>query len=130
MFCPRLHCEFHYSCLENSMYRGGWQATVQGVAKCRTQLSTALPLTTNQHSFLENSMDRGAWRANQLVHVRLFATRWTGAHQAPLFMEFSRQEYGSGLPFPLPGDLPTPGTEPTSLASPARAGGFLTTSAT
>ena len=39
---------------------------------------------------------------------------WTIACQAPLSMEFSRQEYWSGLPFPSPGDLPNPGTEPTS----------------
>ena len=45
-------------------------------------------------------------------------------------MEFSRQEYWSGQPFPSPGDLPDPGTEPESLMSPALAGGFFTTSAT
>ena len=38
----------------------------------------------------------------------------------------SRQEYGSWLPFPSPGDLPNPGIEPASLVSPALAGGFLT----
>ena len=38
------------------------------------------------------------------------------AHQAPLSMEFSRQEYWSGLPFPPPGDLPNPGTKPGSPA--------------
>ena len=45
-------------------------------------------------------------------------TPWTphGAQQAPLSMEFSRQEYWSGLPFPSPGDLPDPGIEPTSPA--------------
>ena len=47
--------------------------------------------------------------------VRLFVTPWTVAHQAPLSMESSRQEYWSGLPFPSPGDLPNPGTEPGSL---------------
>ena len=51
--------------------------------------------------------------------VWLFATPWTVAHQAPLSMGFSRQEYWSGLPFPSPGDLPNPGIEPASLASPA-----------
>ena len=51
----------------------------------------------------------------------------TVAHQAPLSMEFSRQEYWSGLPFPLPGDLPNPGTEPKSPASPALTGEFFTT---
>ena len=51
---------------------------------------------------------------------------WTVAHQAPLSVEFSRQEYCSGLPFPSPGDLPDPGIEPASLTSPA----FFTTSST
>ena len=41
-------------------------------------------------------------------------TPWTVVHQAPLSMEFSRQEYWSGLPFPSPGDLPDPGIEPRS----------------
>ena len=44
--------------------------------------------------------------------VRLFVTLWTVAHQAPLSMEFSRQEYWSGLPCPSPGDLPNIGIEP------------------
>ena len=55
---------------------------------------------------------------------------WTVARQAPLFMGFSRQEYWSRLPCPPPGHLPDPGIEPTSLMSPALAGGFFTTSAT
>ena len=46
-----------------------------------------------------------------LSRARLFVTLWTVAHQAPLFMGFSRQEYWSGLPFPLLGDLPSPGIE-------------------
>ena len=54
--------------------------------------------------------------------VPLFATLWTVPCQAPLSMGFSRQESQSGLPFPTPGDLPKPGTEPESLASPALAG--------
>ena len=59
-----------------------------------------------------------------LSHIQLFAATWTVAHQAPLSISFSRQEYCSGLPFPPPGDLPDPGIEP---ASPALAGGFFTT---
>ena len=51
-----------------------------------------------------------------LSRVQLFATAWTVAHQAPPSMEFSRQEYWSGLPFPSPGDLPDPGIEPLSPA--------------
>jgi len=63
-------------------------------------------------------------------HVWLFVNLWTIAHQAPLSMEFSRQEYWSGLPCPPPGDLPDPGMEPTSLISPTLEGRFFTTSAT
>ena len=57
-------------------------------------------------------------------------TLWTVAHQAPLSMGFSRQEFWSGLPCCLPGDLPDPGIELASLMSPALAGRFFTTSAT
>ena len=49
-----------------------------------------------------------------LCRVQLFGTPWIVAHQAPPSMEFSRQEYWSGLPFPSPGDLPDPGIEPRS----------------
>ena len=55
-------------------------------------------------------------KVKSLSHVRLFATLWTVAYQALPSMEFSRQEYWSGLPFPSPGDLPDPGIE---LGSPA-----------
>ena len=61
--------------------------------------------------------------------VQLFLTPWTVAHQAPLSMGFSRQEYWKGLPFPSPGDLPNPGIEPAALMPPASADGFFTTSA-
>ena len=56
------------------------------------------------------------------------ADPWTVAHQAPLSMEFYRQECWSGLSFPPPGDLPNPGIKPVSLMSPILAGGFFTTS--
>ena len=59
--------------------------------------------------------------------VWLFVTPWTAAHQAPLSMEFSRQEYWSGLPFPIPRDVPNPGIEPVSPVSPALEGRFSTT---
>ena len=67
---------------------------------------------------------------SRFSHVQLFVTPWTIAHQAPLSMGFSRQEYWSGLPCPPPGDLPDSGKEPTSLMSPALAGGFFTTGTT
>ena len=53
-------------------------------------------------------------KVKSLSCVWLFETRWSVAYQAPLFMEFPRQEYWSGLPFPSPGDLPDPGIEPGS----------------
>ena len=55
-------------------------------------------------------------KVKSLSHVRLFATPWTVAYQAPLSMGFSRQEHCSGLPFPSPEDLPNPGIEPRSPA--------------
>ena len=67
------------------------------------------------------------WHACVLSHIQLFATPWTVAHQAPLSVEFSKQENWSGLPFPPPVDLTDPGVEPASLASPALAGDFFTT---
>ena len=62
---------------------------------------------------MQNSMKV---KVKSLSHIQLFATPWTVAHQAPLSLEFSRQEYWSGLPFPSPGDLPDPGIKPGSLA--------------
>ena len=62
-----------------------------------------------------------------LSRVQLFATLLTVAHLAPQPMELLRQEYWNELPFPSPGDLPNPGTEPASPESPALARGFLTT---
>ena len=60
-----------------------------------------------------------------LRHVQLFATPGIVAHQAPLPMEFSRQEHFSGMPFPTPGNLPDSGIKAESLASPVLAGGSL-----
>ena len=58
--------------------------------------------------------------------VRLFVTQWTVAHQAPLSMEYSRQEYWSGLPFPSPEDLLDLGVKPISFGFPELAGRFFT----
>ena len=55
-------------------------------------------------------------KVKSLSRVRLFATPWTVAYQAPPSMGFSRQECWSGLPFPSPGDLPVPGIKPRSPA--------------
>ena len=63
----------------------------------------------------------------QVASVTSNSLLWTVAHQAPLSMGFSRQEYWSGLPFPPPRDLPNPGIESMFPVSPALAGGFFTT---
>ena len=57
-------------------------------------------------------------KVKSLSCVRLFASPWTVAYQAPLSMGYSRQEYWNGLPFPPPGDLPDPGIKFASLVSP------------
>ena len=59
-------------------------------------------------------MNKVKVKVKSLSRVRLFAIPWTVAYKAPLPMEFSRQEYWSGLPLPSPGDLPEPGIEPGS----------------
>ena len=87
-----------YSCLGSPMDRGAWQSTIHGVIESDMFFS--------------------------LSCVRFFATPRTVAHQAPLVMEFPRQEYWSGLPLPSPWDLPDPGIKPSSHAL---AGRFFTT---
>ena len=67
---------------------------------------------------------------NHFSCVRLLATPWTVAHQAPLSLGFSRQEYWSGLPCLPLGDLPDLGIQSVSLMFPALAGGFFTISIT
>ena len=59
--------------------------------------------------------------------VQLFENRQGVARQAPRSVGFSRQEYWSGLPFPLSGDIPDPGIETASPESPALAGRFFMT---
>ena len=63
------------------------------------------------------SFDSLKWsEVTSLSRAWLFATLWTVVYKAPLSMDFSRQEYRRGLPFPFPGDLPDPGIEPRSPA--------------
>ena len=66
----------------------------------------------------------------KVTQSSLTVTPWPVARQIPLYMEFSRQEYWSVLPYPSQWDLPDPGIKPTSLTSPALAGRFFTTSTT
>ena len=67
---------------------------------------------------------------SRFSRVRLFVILWTVACQVLLFMEFSRQEYWSGLPCPPLRDLPDPGIELAPLMFPALTGGFFTASVT
>ena len=74
--------------------------------------------------FNKSSLSERTWpclcvRKSRFSHVRLFVTPWAVAHQVPLSMGFSRQEYWSGLTFPPPGDFPDPGIEPAAPEAPA-----------
>ena len=69
--------------------------------------------SVNQLSFNEKNGVGGGLVAKLCLTLE---TPWTGAHQAPLSIRFSRQEYWSGLPFPSPGDLPDPGIKPRTPA--------------
>ena len=67
---------------------------------------------------------------SHFIHVRLFVTLLTVTCEASLSMGLSGREHWSGLPFPSPGDLSNPGIKPSSLMSPALAGGYFTTNST
>ena len=111
-----------YSGLENSM-----DCIVHGVTESRkwpTDFHFHLVFSPR----LVKHSQRILFKVCMLSHfssVWLFASLWTVAHQAPLSIGFSRQEYWSGLPCPPPGDLPDPGNEPVSFMFPELAGGFL-----
>ena len=87
----------------------------------RNNFSLNVPILTRAH-VIQQCSSLSSWCqitkdyewVKLLSCVRLFATPWTVAYQVPPSMEFSRQEYWSGLPFPSPGDLPNPGIEPRS----------------
>ena len=68
----------------------------------------------SQVNFVPVTIGAGGYVCSSLSRVQLFVTPWAIAHQALLSMEFSRQEYRNGLPFPSPGYLPNPETEPES----------------
>ena len=72
-------------------------------------------------------MIRPKVKVKSLSHVRLFATPWTVAYQAPPSIGFSRQEYWSGLQFPFAGHLPDPGMPGIKPTSPALEGRFFNT---
>ena len=78
-------------------------------------VSLSLSLTHTHTHRGSNPYPVHAGMLSRFSHVRLCATLWTVARQAPLSMGLSRQEYWSGLPCRPPGDLPDPGVEPRSL---------------
>ena len=100
-----------YSCLENPMERGAWEATVHAVAE--SDATEQLILTQLLEAKVTSSLE---WKKEKKVKSLscgwLFATPWTVASQPPLSMGFSRQEYWSGMPLPSPWDLPNTGIEP------------------
>ena len=111
-------CEHHRSVFHKSqdpevVQKGGlgryfFQVLLAGTPRKSPGLAISVPLP--------NPSDHQDWKWNLISCVRLFATLWTVACQAPLSMEFSRQKYWSGLPFPSPRDLPDPEIEPRSPA--------------
>ena len=90
---------------------------------CNLILPSQLPCL-GQTSLINPCTLSSCVHAQSLSCVQLFVIPWTADHQAPLSMEFPRQEHWSGLPFPSLGDLPDSGIK---LASVALAGGFFTT---
>ena len=88
----------------------------------------SITLKSKQTKTFQNSMH--VCMLSRFSCVHLSATPWTVAHQAPLSMGFSRQEYWSGLPCPSLGDLPNPEIESVSLKSPVLAGRLFKTNTT
>ena len=102
-----------YSCLENSMDRGTWQASLcckeslqprwSDYAHVRDKEKFRVIISLDQGRTLDSAASRvqrcEEKKVKLLSHVWLFVTPWTVAHQAPPSMGFSRQEYWSGLPF-------------------------------
>ena len=115
------------SCQMANLYENHWAQIVDFISFVSSSESSTSPCSASQlgrHSLIslppENTVDTFFTPV-----VRLCATPWTVARQAPLSMGFSRQEYGSGLPCPPPGDLPDPGMEPASLCLPHWLAGSL-----
>ena len=113
--------------------RWGW--TSPGLCQQHSTEPTSPGTTLSSNQFSDDCVCLYACmsvrrHAKSLQLCPALCTPWSVAHQAPLSMGFSRQEYWSGLPCPPPGDLPDPEIEPVSLAPPALAGGFFIISAT
>ena len=122
-----------YSCWENPMNRRASWLVGCNLWGCKT-LNTTEYMHAHMHVYIINKIfiliriiQVPVCMPRHFSRVQLFATLWTVAHQAPLNMGFSRQEYWSELPYPPPGSIPNPGMEPKSLRSPRQTAGFFTT---
>ena len=112
-------------CVKDKLYQTGWRQTCKRRQKRLPWLRIANTFVDTKHivQCVEVIDDQPQFisrlsgsTVKSLSRVRLFATPWTVAYQAPPSVGFSRQEWWSGLPFPSPGDLPNPGIEPGSPA--------------
>ena len=99
-----------YFCFHAYVFRAYSIVTEQ--AQCAS--TSFSPVITSQYYIMLEICKCGCAMLSCSVCIQLFATPWTVAHQAPLSMGFSWQEYWSGLPCPPPGDLPNPGIKPKS----------------
>ena len=112
-----LSCQHHFGSpvlLPGVQSRGSalfWVQAIRGCVAC-WEFKTVIKATKSPSPFYYS----WKWKCYPLSQVQLFVTPWPVAHQAPLSMEFSRQEYWSGLPFASPGELPDPGMEHGSPA--------------
>ena len=105
---------------KRSKQRKASQQNIGKNNKLRSILTNILPmlhLSSHPPIFISAVALKTSTLALSCSVLWLFATPWTVAHQTPLLMEFSRQEYWSGMPFPTPRDLPNSGIKPFSLVS-------------
>ena len=118
-----------WTCLSQDDFCLGERWWEERVRRCGLD-SDSKPTVLTSHSqspvMLRVSLGLSCMHAELLSHVWLLVTPWTIALQAPLSMEFPRQEYWRGLPCPPPGHLRDPGVEPKSLAASALTYGFFT----
>ena len=94
------------------------QRSPWGMSRCMESAESRAQIT-EACTTMKTKNEAGRSECQSLSRVQLFATLWIAACQAPLSMEFSRQEYWSGLPCPPPGDLPNLGINPGFAALPA-----------
>ena len=126
--CPTLCDPVNHSTPDLPVHHQPPEFTQTHVHRVSDDIQPSHPLSSPFSSCPQSLPESGSFPRSQLFARggQFFAAPWTVAHQAPLFMGVSKQEYWSGWPCPSPGDLPDPGIEPTALTSLALAGGFFT----